>query len=178
MHSNHGNFDCPSCKIKMNNLKDAKYLPTSRIVLQLLENEFFNYQGHASCPECRKIRNLEVCFECNLPLCSHCIIKHFDQWKVKVNQQCAINEESLKNYLQYIDQINPYIAKNFESVASITSEIEETFRALFHRLNADKESLLLSVNEFRDENLKFIRCKKDINDLIVSFNRFRESNKK
>lgn len=63
-------FCCPQCKFKVTNLSDPTTLPTSRIVLSLLEKESFNYQGFASCPSCRQVRNLEVCFECNLPLCN------------------------------------------------------------------------------------------------------------
>ena len=62
-------FECPQCKLKVDTLADANTLPTSRIVLALLEKESLNYNGYASCPGCRQIRNLEVCFECNLPLC-------------------------------------------------------------------------------------------------------------
>ncbi len=62
-------FNCPQCKFKVENLQDANSLPTSRIVLTLLEKDSLNYQGYASCPSCRQIRSLEVCFECNLPLC-------------------------------------------------------------------------------------------------------------
>ncbi len=178
MHSNAGQFDCPSCKFKIDNLKNATDLPTSRIVLQLLEKESLNYQGYASCPACRQIRNLEVCFECNLPLCGLCVSKHFDEWKVNVNQQCAINEQSLESYKQRIDQISPYITKNFESVATITSEIEEAFQVLFQRLNTEKEALLRTVNEVRDENAKYINFKKDITGLIASFKVFRESNER
>ena len=120
--SEKGKFDCPQCKFKIENLKDALELPTSRIVLTLLEKESLNYQGYASCPSCRQIRNLEVCFECNLPLCGHviktkqtiefilkfilfifkCISQHFDRWKIETNQQCKINEESLETYKERI----------------------------------------------------------------------------
>lgn len=70
---NNGKFECPQCKFKVENVKDALDLPTSRIVLTLLEKESLNYSGYASCPSCRQIRNLEVCFECNLPLCNQVI---------------------------------------------------------------------------------------------------------
>jgi hypothetical protein len=63
-------FCCPQCKYKVENLIDPLELPTSRIVLALLEKESLGYQGYAACPCCRQIRNLEVCFECNLPLCT------------------------------------------------------------------------------------------------------------
>ena len=70
MHcSNDHSFNCPQCKFKVENVADVGLLPTSRIVQNLLVNDSFNYQGYASCPGCRQIRNLEVCFECNLPLC-------------------------------------------------------------------------------------------------------------
>jgi hypothetical protein len=62
-------FDCPQCKFKVESLHDPFQLPTSRIILTLLEKEISNYCGFASCPNCRQMRNLEVCFECNLPLC-------------------------------------------------------------------------------------------------------------
>ncbi len=65
----HNEFECPQCKLKIETLADANSLPTSRIILALLEKESLNYCGYASCPNCRQIRNLEVCFECNLPLC-------------------------------------------------------------------------------------------------------------
>lgn len=60
---------CPQCQFQVDNLKDPVDLPTNRMVLSLLEKDSFNYQGYASCPGCRQIRNLEVCFECSLPLC-------------------------------------------------------------------------------------------------------------
>lgn len=176
MHSAGGKFDCPACKFKIDNLKNASDLPTSRIVLQLLEKESLNYQGYASCPCCRQIRNLEVCFECNLPLCAQCVTKHFDQWKVDINKQCEANEQSLEVYKQRVDQINPYITKNFESVTNIKTEIEEAFNVLFQRLNTEKDSLLRTVNEIKDENGKYINFKKDITGLIASFKVFRESN--
>ncbi len=151
MHSSDGKFDCPACKFKIDSLKDASELPTSRIVLTLLEKESLNYQGYASCPSCRQIRNLEVCFECNLPLCQQCCTKHFDTWKIETNHQCQLNEQNLENYKQRIDQINPYITKNFESVTAVKSEIEEAFNVLFQRLNTEKDSLLRTVNEIKDE---------------------------
>ena len=132
-------------------MKDASDLPTSRIVLTLLEKESLNYQGYASCPCCRQIRNLEVCFECNLPLCAQCVTKHFDVWKTDTNRQCEINEQSLENYKQRVDQINPFITRNFETVQSVKTEIEEAFNVLFQRLNTEKESLLKSVNDIKDE---------------------------
>lgn len=71
MHSSpeRNKFSCPQCKFQADNVKDPVDLPTSRIVLSLLEKDSLNFQGYASCPSCRQIRNLEVCFECNLPLC-------------------------------------------------------------------------------------------------------------
>lgn len=60
---------CPQCQFQVEYLRDPIELPTSRMVLSLLEKDSFNYQGYASCPGCRQIRNLEVCFECSLPLC-------------------------------------------------------------------------------------------------------------
>jgi hypothetical protein len=57
-----GCIDCPQCKFKIDNLKDALDLPTSRIVLALLEKDQLNYQGYAACPCCRQIRNLEASF--------------------------------------------------------------------------------------------------------------------
>ena len=68
--SNDKSLTCPQCKYKVANVLDANTFPNSRIVLALLEKESLNYQGYASCPCCRQIRNLEVCFECNLPLCN------------------------------------------------------------------------------------------------------------
>lgn len=178
MHSSGGQFDCPSCKFKVDNLKKASDLPTSRIVLQLLEKESLNYTGYASCPSCRQIRNLEVCFECNLPLCGQCVGKHFDEWKVNANQQCAINEQSLESYRQRFDQISPFITKNLDCMATITEDIEEAFRELFHRVNTEKELLLRYVNEVKDENAKYIKFKKEITGLIASFKVFRESNER
>ncbi len=93
-----GNFECPQCKFKIEKLIDASELPTSRMVLTLLEKDSLNYQGYASCPSCRQIRNLEVCFECNLPLCIQCIGKHFEIWKNDLHSNCIACEESLENY--------------------------------------------------------------------------------
>lgn len=83
MHcSTDGAINCPQCKYKIESLKDAMDLPTSRIVLTLLEKESLNYQGYASCPGCRQIRSLEVCFECNLPLCVQVIRFNFNHFCV------------------------------------------------------------------------------------------------
>lgn len=60
-----GSIDCPQCKFKIDNVKDASDLPTSRIVLALLEKDQLNYQGYAACPCCRQIRNLEVFLSLN-----------------------------------------------------------------------------------------------------------------
>lgn len=95
-------FACPQCKFGVENLKDALELPTSRIVLSLLEKESLNFQGYASCPSCRQIRNLEVCFECNLPLCLQCITKHFDSWKHEISRNCIAAEQNLEIYKQNI----------------------------------------------------------------------------
>ena len=97
-----GIFNCPQCKFKVEDLKDAAELPTNRMVLALLEKDSLVYQGYACCPGCRQIRNLEVCFECNLPLCVQCIGKHFDAWKTGVNENCIRCEESLESYKQRI----------------------------------------------------------------------------
>jgi hypothetical protein len=62
-------FNCPQCMHLVENVSNSNELPTSRIVLSLLEKSTLNFSGFASCPSCRQIKNLLVCFECNLPLC-------------------------------------------------------------------------------------------------------------
>lgn len=43
------------------------------------------------------------------------------------------------------------IPQNFENVQTVKDEIEEAFRLLFQRLNTEKDLLLKSVNEIKDE---------------------------
>jgi predicted DNA-binding protein YlxM (UPF0122 family) len=151
--SSERSFNCPQCKYKIDNVNDASSLPTSRIVLTLLEKESLNYQGYASCPSCRQIRNLEVCFECNLPLCNQCISKHFDTWKNEITQSCLLSEENLEKYKQKIDVVNPLITQNFELVQEIKSSIEDACALLIQRINTEKEILLRTVNEIKDNKL-------------------------
>jgi hypothetical protein len=53
--------------------------------------------------------------------------------------------------LNIIDAINPFITKNFETVQSIKNEIDDAFNLLFQRLNTEKETLIRTVNEIKDE---------------------------
>ena len=169
---------CSQCKYKLENVKDPLELPTSRIVLALLEKESLNYTGFASCPSCRQIRNLEVCFECNLPLCAPCIGKHFDAWKNDVNENCLATEQKLESLKSKIDLISPLITQNFESVEKIRTDVEEAFGELQARLSREKTTILTTLNEVKEGSAKYVNFKKDIASLIASFKMFRESNEK
>lgn len=100
--SDRNKFACPQCKFGVEGVKDVRDLPTNRIVLSLLEKESLNFQGYASCPSCLQIRNLEVCFECNLPLCVQCISKHFDRWRNDMSGKFLQAEQGLEVYKQNI----------------------------------------------------------------------------
>ncbi|CAF0873520.1 unnamed protein product [Brachionus calyciflorus] len=169
-------FCCPQCQYKVENLLDPTDLPTSRIVLSLIEKDSLNYAGYAACPSCRQIRNLEVCFECNLPLCGNCIGKHFEVWKNDVTQNCLNSESTLEDYKSKLDQVGNLITQNFDNVQNVRDEIENAFHLLVERLNQEKDVLLKSLNQVKDENAKYVNLRKDLVSLITNFKTFRESN--
>ena len=49
------------------------------------------------------------------------------------------------------DSINPFITKNFENIQSVKDEIDQVFTLLFQRLNTEKEILLRTINDIKDE---------------------------
>jgi hypothetical protein len=49
------------------------------------------------------------------------------------------------------DSINPFITKNFENIQSVKDEIDQVFTLLFQRLNTEKEVLLRTINDIKDE---------------------------
>ena len=61
--------------------------------------------------------------------------KHFEVWKNDISTQCIKTEENLEFHKNRLDNINPLVARNFESVQSIKSEIEEAYSQLIQRLN-------------------------------------------
>lgn len=84
----------------------------------------------------------------------------------------------LKGYKQKIDVLNPLVAQNFETVQSVKNDIEDAFTLLFQRLNTEKEILIKSINDIKDDNSKYVNFKNDIVSLMASFKAFRDVNEK
>ncbi len=54
-------------------------------------------------------------------------------------------------YKARLDHINPLVARNFETVQSVKAEIEDAYNQFIQRLNTEKEMLLKSVNEIKED---------------------------
>jgi hypothetical protein len=84
-----------------------------------------------------------------------CVNKHFEVWKNDISSQCMKTEENLEFYKNRLDNINALVSRNFESVQSIKTEIEEAHNQLIQRLNTEKDILLRSVNEIKDDKYNY-----------------------
>jgi hypothetical protein len=70
-----------------------------------------------------------------------------------MTQSCLVSEENLEKYKQKIDVVNPLITQNFELVQEIKNSIEDACALLIQRINTEKEILLRTVNEIKDNKL-------------------------
>ncbi len=61
-----------------------------------------------------------------------------------------LTEKKLDVLKARIDQINPLITQNFDNVQKLKAEIEETFGALFQRLNAEKDSIMNTLSQVKE----------------------------
>jgi hypothetical protein len=84
-------------------------------------------------------------------LCSKCIGKHFDVWKSEINEDCLRIEQNLDGQKRIIDQINPLIIRNYETIQQIKEEVESTFNMIIQRLNASKQELMESLDEIKQD---------------------------
>lgn len=171
-------FFCPQCKYKIENEFDPFDLPTSRIVLSLLEKESLNYNGYASCPCCREVRNLEVCFECNLPLCAQCTVKHFQKWKKEVKENCVKKEQTLSDFKQKIDKISPKINNNLKNFDKMKSKVEDAYNSMFLRLVKEKQEALNRLNNVQKCSSNYVNLNNNISALMDSFKVCRESSER
>ena len=84
-------------------------------------------------------------------LCSKCIGKHFEVWKNEINEDCMRIEQNLDGQKKIIDQINPLITRNYETIQQIKEDVESTFNLIVQRLNTSKQELIESLDEIKQD---------------------------
>lgn len=105
----------------------------------------------ALCNKCSRMSALEVCFECNLPLCRNCIVKHFEAWKNQRTSQCFEAENELETYKKRIETFSPVFNKNLDTVKQIEDQIEEVFKLITAKLAQEKKELIESLVDVKKD---------------------------
>jgi hypothetical protein len=119
-------FDCPHCKQKVDtSVKNANDLPTSRLIMNLIDRGLTNFHAVANCPKCKQTKVLEVCFECSEPLCSECIKTDFVEWKKTTDDKlddaknvlsaCLNNMSGFSALCRFASTSNTHISLTFRS---------------------------------------------------------------
>ena len=118
----------------------------------------------AICNHCKRLSALEVCFECNSAMCRNCVVIHYEMWKQQKGPQCYEAMNNLDICKRKLENYNPYIMKNLDTVKQIQDQIEETFNATLNKLNQEKTELLNALNDVKKDKCAFnLKCVIQIN---------------
>jgi hypothetical protein len=60
-------------------------------------------------------------------------------------------EQNLDGQKKIIDQINPLITRNYETIQQIKEDVESTFNLIVQRLNTSKQELIESLDEIKQD---------------------------
>ena len=129
----------------------------------------------AVCSDCKKLENLQVCFDCKYTLCSDCIKKHFNDWKAEANSKCLDTESKLESYNSQFSEFNSKIAKNLEGLANAEKEIQAKFEQVTAILIKEKNELINSINEIKEESKKFTAFTDQNKTITTQLTQFRNA---
>ena len=101
----------------------------------------------AICSKCNKLMPLEVCFECNQPLCRPCVVLHFEAWKYQKGSQCYEAQGNIQACKQKMENLTPIVNKNMDYVNQLKVQINKAYSDALDKLNQEKKTLLDALNE-------------------------------
>lgn len=129
----------------------------------------------AVCSDCKKLSNLQVCFDCKYTLCSDCIKKHFTEWKLEANTKCLHTENKLESYNVQFGEFNSKITKNLESLTNAEKDIQAKFEQVTACLLKEKNELLNSINEIKQQSKKFTAFTDENKTICTQLTQFRNA---
>ena len=81
----------------------------------------------ALCGKCNRLMPLEVCFECNQPLCRSCVVNHFESWKYQKGPQCFEAQTNIQACKDKVEGFSPFINKNLDYVNQLKAQINKAY---------------------------------------------------
>ena len=126
---------------------------------------------HAVCSDCKKLADLQICFDCKYTLCQACIDVHFKAWKSSADAKCHVTEEKLKSYNKQIGScqlvvplgscLSPYLlstfvhiisdqfsqrsVKNLEYLNKVEADIQSQYNKLMQDITNERDELFKKV---------------------------------
>lgn len=129
---------------------------------------------YAVCSDCKKLADLQVCFDCKFTLCLACIKTHFEAWKLNVNKKCLDTEQRLACFNSHVDTFIDKPKKSLELLSIAESDIHEKFQSLVGLLTKEKDELLNLIAQLRLENSAYDEFKNRNKIICESLRQFRE----
>jgi hypothetical protein len=121
----------------------------------------------AICTKCNRLMSLEVCFECNQPLCRSCVVAHFEKWRYQKGSQCFEAESNVEACKRNMETVIPIINKNIDYVNQLRNQINKSYNDTLNKLNEEKKLLLDALNDVeKDKSLSIFNYRIFTNFLI------------